>query len=144
MIDIAKFESIYLENIDDNKQHESIVDIVQKRQLSDIEFAESDLESIEALFHDLAYYRCKNSIDTIKWLEGNPDEFPKINNELLNEKEPGYFAVSGMYGGFSYGLFNRDGKPVLITQSWSRVVGGSGQTHEITPDHVTMVEKGFV
>lgn len=51
-----------------------------------------------------------------------------------------WFPVPGMYGGFSIEL--RQG--YLEVSSWCRVVGGSGQTHVITPHGVTLVEEGFV
>jgi hypothetical protein len=63
---------------------------------------------------------------------------------LLVAKESEWFPVPGRDGGFSYGLFERDSKPVLITDSWVRVVGGSGEQHEITADKVELVARGFV
>jgi hypothetical protein len=33
---------------------------------------------------------------------------------------------------------------VLVSERWSRVVGGSGQRHEITANGCTLVEAGFV
>jgi len=50
----------------------------------------------------------------------------------------------GQYGGFAYKLIERDGMPVLITESWHRIVGGSGQKHEITIDGCVLVDEGFV
>ena len=32
----------------------------------------------------------------------------------------------------------------LVAESWCRVVGGSGQRHEITPAGSRLVEEGFV
>ena len=55
-----------------------------------------------------------------------------------------WFAVPGMYGGFSYRLEKAGVEPKLITESWSRVVDGSGQRHEITPTRSRLVEEGFV
>jgi hypothetical protein len=45
-----------------------------------------------------------------------------------------------MYGGFSYRL---DGDH-LIVESWSRVVGGSGQRHVIDERGTRLVADGFV
>ena len=55
-----------------------------------------------------------------------------------------WFAVPGMYGGFSYGFesFGVDAK--LIAESWCRVVGGSGQRHEITSEGSRLLDEGFV
>jgi hypothetical protein len=43
-----------------------------------------------------------------------------------------------MYGGFSYALFEFNGKPVLIIDSWVRIVGDSGMQHEIAPGEVKL------
>jgi hypothetical protein len=47
----------------------------------------------------------------------------------LKKTPEGYVAIPGMYGGFSYKLAPG---PVLKASSWSRVVGGSEQSHVIT------------
>lgn len=52
-----------------------------------------------------------------------------------------WFAVPGMYGGFSITLMKGN---YLFVESWIRVVGGSGQAHVITHEGVTLVEEGFV
>ena len=64
--------------------------------------------------------------------------------ELPPDRGKFWFAVPGMYGGFSYGL-DQDGVDAkLVCESWSRIVGGSGQRHEITSAGTTLVEEGFV
>jgi hypothetical protein len=55
-----------------------------------------------------------------------------------------WFPVPGMYGGFSYQLVGVGVDPTLISESWSRVAGGSGQRHEITTTRSTLVAEGFV
>ncbi len=52
-----------------------------------------------------------------------------------------WFAVPGMYGGFSVALMKGG---YLYVESWIRVVGGSGQAHVITHEGVTLVDEGFV
>lgn len=48
-----------------------------------------------------------------------------------------------MYGGFHVRL--EPGQPVrLIAESWSRVVGGSGQRHAITDAATELLDEGFV
>jgi len=42
-----------------------------------------------------------------------------------------WFSIPGMYGGFSYWLEGEGEHAKLITESWCRVVEGSGQRHEI-------------
>jgi hypothetical protein len=49
-----------------------------------------------------------------------------------------------MYGGFSYRLASSGADAKLISESWCRVVGGSGQRHEITSEGSRLVEEGFV
>jgi hypothetical protein len=55
-----------------------------------------------------------------------------------------WFAVPGMYGGFNYWLEGEGTGTRLISESWSRVVGGSGQRHEVTMLDSQLVEEGFV
>ncbi|KAG8152728.1 ankyrin repeat domain-containing protein [Burkholderia catarinensis] len=64
--------------------------------------------------------------------------------ELDASAERMWFAVPGMYGGFGYALRTDGDAAVLVAASWSRVVGGSGQRHEITANGCTLVEEGFV
>ena len=52
-----------------------------------------------------------------------------------------WFAVPGMYGGFSITLM--DGN-YLYVESWIRVVGDSGEAHVVTHEGVTLVDEGFV
>ncbi len=52
-----------------------------------------------------------------------------------------WFAVPGMYGGFSIRLM--DGL-FLYVESWIRVVGDSGEAHVVTHEGVTLVDEGFV
>lgn len=64
---------------------------------------------------------------------------------LLTAKEPNaWFPVPGMYGGFSYWLKGEGADAKLITESWCRVVGGSGQRHEITAEGSCLIAEGFV
>lgn len=66
--------------------------------------------------------------------------------EVLLEWDPPkmWFAVPGMYGGFNYWLSRPGLDHVLVTESWCRIAGGSGQRHEITPEGSVLVEEGFV
>jgi hypothetical protein len=67
--------------------------------------------------------------------------------EVLLECEPAaemWFPVPGMYGGFKYGLVSDADGVRLVSESWIRIVGGSGQRHEIAADRTTLVDEGFV
>lgn len=69
-------------------------------------------------------------------------KFRPIPTELiaLEQLETLYFGYPGMYGGFSMSIH----KDRLFVESWSRVVGGSGQAHVITEHGCVLVEEGFV
>ena len=122
----------------------SLENILHNRHTNNTTHSISDLNAIQTNFHRLIHYRCRRSDKITSWLANNEDELPKITNELLQAQEPQWISIPGMYGGFSYGLIERDGKPLLITDSWVRIVGGSGQRQEITPDKVEMTARGFV
>lgn len=55
-------------------------------------------------------------------------------------EEPLWFPIPGMYGGFSISLMRN----YLFVESWSRVIGGSGQAHVVTHEGSTLVDEGFV
>ncbi|GDX83357.1 hypothetical protein LBMAG42_51680 [Deltaproteobacteria bacterium] len=64
---------------------------------------------------------------------------------LLEMDEPRmWFPVPGMYGGFSFRLDLGADVPKLVSESWCRVVGGSGERHEVTVDGARLVDRGFV
>lgn len=72
----------------------------------------------------------------------NTVEMRQIPTEIiaLEQLETLYFGYPGMYGGFSISVH----KERLFVESWSRVVGGSGQAHVITESGCVLVEEGFV
>ena len=126
------------------RDYSSIHKLLEQSDTFISEFTHTDLRDIKRNFHNLIHYRCRRSGKIITWLKDNQNELPKITNELSQMREPLWISIPGMYGGFSYGLIERNGKPVLLTESWIRVVSGSGQQHEITPSKVDLVAKGFV
>jgi hypothetical protein len=54
-----------------------------------------------------------------------------------------FFPVPGMYGGFRLRWIAGGPDARLEVVSFCRVVGGSGQRHEITVEGSTLVESGF-
>ena len=69
---------------------------------------------------------------------------PELEPLLELELPTIYLLVPGMYGGFHYTL-EADGPCArLVTESWCRVAGGSGQRHVITAAGFEMVAEGFV
>jgi hypothetical protein len=69
---------------------------------------------------------------------------PELEPLLELDRPSMWFPVPGMYGGFSYRLESTGVEAILISESWCRVVGGSGQRHEITSEGSRLVEEGFV
>lgn len=69
---------------------------------------------------------------------------PELEPLLELERPQMWFPVPGMYGGFSYRLESAGVRAKLVSESWCRVVGGSGQRHEITSAGSQLVDEGFV
>ena len=98
------------------------------------------LLKVQTHFHVVIRSRAERLIDEQKLRL--PDLEPLL--ELGTPKT--WFPVPGMYGGFHYRLELEAGgvRPKLVSESWCRVVGGSGQRHEITRGGSQLVEEGFV
>jgi hypothetical protein len=97
------------------------------------------LSKIQKHFHEVIIRRI-NRLPNWK-----PLRLPELEVLLELEDPNMWLAVPGMYGGFNYWLaYNRDKTIRLISENWSRIVGGSGQRHEITPEGSELVEEGFV
>jgi hypothetical protein len=69
---------------------------------------------------------------------------PELEPLLELDRPHMWFPVPGMCGGFSYWLESAGVEAKLVSESWCRVVGGSGQRHEITSEGGRLVEEGFV
>ncbi|GAA2818711.1 ankyrin repeat domain-containing protein [Nonomuraea rubra] len=92
------------------------------------------MRSIQRHFHALIHERAGDLI-TEQQLR-----LPELET-LTEQRNPAcWFAVPGMYGGFSYRL----DRTQLIVESWCRVVGGSGQRHVIDEHGARLVAEGFV
>ncbi len=78
-----------------------------------------------------------------RYVEKHSLRLPELEPLLEMDTIDVWFTVPGMYGGFNYWL-ERDGEEAkLVAQHWSRVVGMSGQRHEITSEGSTLVASGF-
>ena len=99
---------------------------------------ESELKRLEQGFHSLIESR----LEEFQLLL--PKELPHLEGFMATKKNPAWFAVDGMYGGFSYYLMSRKAPVKLIVESWSRIVGGSGQRHLLTQNSTELLETGFV
>jgi hypothetical protein len=96
------------------------------------------LLKIQSLFHGVI----RDRID--RELPDHGLRLPELEPLLELESPQMWFPVPGMYGGFSYRLETTGVEAKLISESWSRVVGGSGQRHEVTSVGSRLVEEGFV
>jgi hypothetical protein len=114
---------------------------IETNKMSDTagRFSSESLETIKEYFHELILKRAKL---LKKFMADENKKLPVISNEILCKRL--WYPVPCMYGGFEYVLSERDGKPLLTTYSWIRIIGGSGQKHEITTDGCVLVEEGFV
>ena len=96
------------------------------------------LLKIQSHFHEVI----RGRID--RELPNHELRLPELEPLLEIDRPQMWFPVPGMYGGFSYCLDSTGVDAKLITESWNRVVGGSGQRHEITTEGSRLVEEGFV
>ena len=118
--------------------HERIVDVLQPVGLSHVPFGV--LQKIQTHFHAVIRGRAAEFVR-----DGNL-RLPEIVHllEAVIDAEATWFAIPGMYGGFSYRLVADGVEARLVAESWCRVVEGSGQRHEITSAGARVVEEGFV
>lgn len=96
------------------------------------------LSRLEAHFHQVIRGRAE------KLVQEHSLRLPPLEPLLELEQPQSWFAVPGMYGGFSYQLAEAGVEPRLIVESWCRVVDGSGERHEVTSDGSKLVAEGFV
>ena len=97
--------------------------------------ANTQLQKIQANFHEVIKSRAA------KLIEEHNVSLPELKEVTKEQK---YFPVPGMYGGFSYWFEGEGDDLKLITESWCRVVGGSGMRHEVTVQGHKLVAEGFV
>ena len=96
------------------------------------------LLQIQRHFHEVIFGRAEELV------EKHALRLPELETLLELERPQMWFPVPGMYGGFNYHLEPNGTETVLIAGSWCRVVGGSGQRHEITSSGSRLVDEGFV
>ena len=93
---------------------------------------------IQIFFHAVILARAQQQI------EENSQRLPEISVLLeLNRSAKMWFPVLGMTGGFHYWFESEGFETRLVSESWCRVVGGSGERHEITHSGVQLVDSGF-
>lgn len=96
------------------------------------------LQQIQQHFHAVIRERAGDLIDQ------HNVQLPELVGLRMHGEEHAWFPVPGMYGGFKYWLIQDGDSVKLIAESWSRVVEGSGQRHEITVHGSQLVDEGFV
>lgn len=100
--------------------------------------SQEQLAAIQRHFHRVIRGRAA------KLLRKHKIKLPELAPLPKAEDRKAWFPVLGMNGGFSYWLEGDGERLTLITESWCRVVGGSGQRHEITSSGCRLVDEGFV
>ncbi len=103
-----------------------------------LKIPEETIRAIQEQFHKVIRARAGDLI-----AEHNVP-LPELAPLLESSKPKGWFAVPGMYGGFSYWLEGEGTSTKLISESWCRVAEGSGQRHEVTANGSRLVAEGFV
>ncbi|MCW6004611.1 ankyrin repeat domain-containing protein [Micromonospora sp. CPCC 205371] len=103
-----------------------------------IDIPDQELTQIQRRFHEVIRGRVADLVDE------HHLRLPEL--AVLTESEPSavWFAVPGMYGGFNFQLARDREGWCLKSQSWIRVVGGSGQEHTITAQDARLTAEGFV
>lgn len=97
------------------------------------------IERIEIYFHAVMLGRAARQINE------NRLRLPQLSPLLEYRDSTCWCTVRGMTGGFQYWFeFGEDNAPKLVSESWCRVVQGSGERHEITVNGLKMTESGFV
>jgi hypothetical protein len=96
------------------------------------------LLKIQCHFHEVIRGRAEQLV------QEHALRLPELEPLLELDRPQMWFAVPGMYGGFSYRLESAGVEAKLVSESWCRVADGSGQRHEITCEGSRLVEEGFV
>jgi len=92
---------------------------------------------IQTRFHKVIRKRAQDLVEEHRL------RLPELEPMLEYVHKRFFFAVPGMCGGFAFWLDDFSLSPRLLSESWCRVVGGSGQRHEITPGRTKLVDEGF-
>lgn len=123
-------------DIAQRRKHHQLVDLLTPQIQRDV--PTETIQAIQQHFHAVIRGRCEHLIH-----EHNL-RLPELEPLLEVYPTKMWFAVPGMYGGFSYSLIESEGSPALMSESWSRICGGSGQRHLIRAHGSVLLEEGFV
>lgn len=95
------------------------------------------LLKIQTHFHEVIRGRAEQLV------QEHTLRLPELEPLLELDQPQMWFAVPGMYGGFKYRLESDGVEAKLVSESWCRVAGGSGQRHEITSEGSRLLDRGF-
>jgi hypothetical protein len=116
--------------------HHNLLSLLEPRFRSNVPMG--ILLKLQSHFHTVIRSRADRLVEEHRL------RLPELEPLLELDRPKMWFAVPGMCGGFSYWLANAGVEPKLVTESWCRVAGGSGQRHEITSSETKLVDEGFV
>ncbi|KAL6067089.1 Ankyrin repeat domain-containing protein [Balamuthia mandrillaris] len=125
-VDLAKMQN-----------HPAIIPLLEPQ--FQVAIPQEDLELIQKRFHELIH-KIASSFVTKEKLR-----LPELE-PVAETGTTFWFPVPGMYGGFSYRFQKKEAEEggfVLISESWCRVVEGSGQRWEVTKDSLKLLAEGF-
>ncbi len=114
--------------------HTQLVDLLTPRLKPEVSL--TTIQAIQRHFHVVILTRAEELIHE------HAVRLPELEPLLELDTAKVWFPVPGMYGGFSYELSTVSYAPVLISTSWSRVSGGSGQRHVVSPHGNLLLEEG--
>jgi hypothetical protein len=117
--------------------HDHLLGVLQPSQVRKVDARA--LEEMQAHLHEVIRGR-------VMVLEGVLEalRLPELGPVTEYSRATFWFMVPGMYGGFKYWLEADGAQPKLVCESWCRVVDGSGERHEVTPEGARLVNEGFV
>lgn len=99
---------------------------------------EETLEAIQAYFHKVISDRAQFLLD------GKSYRLPQVSVLLEMENPRMWCPIPGMYGGFLFWLGDTGTDAKLVSESWCRVAGGSGQRHKVSVRGSELIAAGFV
>ncbi|WP_240535595.1 ankyrin repeat domain-containing protein [Bradyrhizobium sp. STM 3809] len=125
-------------DVAERRGHRQLLDILAPRCKHSVPLG--ILLRIQGLFHDVIRGRIVREFK----LPEQELRLPELEPLLELDLPEMWFPVPGMYGGFRFRIDQTGVNATLISESWSRVVDGSGHRHLITSEGTKLVEEGFV
>lgn len=123
-------------DVAERRGHRNLVPLLTPRPSAPV--GREDLQVMETYFHAAIRARAGDLVEEHRLRLPRLEPLQELPMRMV------YLPIPGMYGGFAYWLARGAPDPLLLTASWSRVVGGSGQHHEITRYGVRLIGEGFM